>query len=111
MHSTLIIGRLQPQPSAEAAVAELFGAFDQTDMPYRMGTMRRELFSYHGLYVHLQDFDGGNGGTRIEEARSDPRFINISADLKAHLEAYDAATWRSPADAMATRFYHWEASS
>ena len=27
------------------------------------------------------------------------------------VEAYDPATWRSPADAMATRFYNWEASA
>ncbi|PPS91609.1 TcmI family type II polyketide cyclase, partial [Thermobifida fusca] len=25
--------------------------------------------------------------------------------------AYDPDTWRSPADAVATRFYHWSASS
>lgn len=106
MHSTLIVGRIQPQGQAE--VAELFSAFDQTDMPHRMGTRRRELFCYRGLYFHLQDFDDEQGGERILQARSDPRFIQISNDLKAYIEAYDPATWRSPADAMATRFYHWE---
>lgn len=108
MHSTLIIGRMEPQSSAD--VARLFGAFDDTNMPYRMGTRRRELFNYRDLYLHLQDFDGENGGSNILEARSDPRFIKISADLKAYLWAYDPANWRSPADAMATCFYHWEAS-
>jgi cyclase len=106
MHSTLIVGRMEPHWSAD--VARLFDAFDQTDMPHRMGTRRRELFSYQGLYFHLQDFDGEHGGQRIQEARTDPRFIQISADLKAYIEAYDPATWRSPADAMATRFYRWE---
>lgn len=106
MHSTLIIGRMHPQSSAE--VARLFGAFDQTDMPHRMGTRRRELFTYQGLYFHLQDFEGEYGGERILQARTDPRFIQISDDLKAFIEAYDPATWRSPADAMAHRFYHWE---
>lgn len=106
MHSTLIVGRMGPQWSAD--VAQLFDAFDQTDMPHLMGTQRRELFSYHGLYFHLQDFEGEHGGQRIHEARTDPRFIQISADLKAYIEAYDPATWRSPADAIATRFYHWE---
>ncbi|HUY52397.1 MAG TPA: TcmI family type II polyketide cyclase [Streptosporangiaceae bacterium] len=106
MYSTLIVGRMDPQWSAD--VAKLFGAFDQTDMPHRMGTRRRELFSYQGLYFHLQDFDGGYGGERILQARTDPRFIKISADLKAYIEAYDPATWRSPADALASRFYHCE---
>jgi cyclase len=106
MQSTLIVGRMQPRWSTE--VAQIFSAFDQTDMPHRMGTRRRELFSYQGLYFHLQDFDGEHGGERILQARTDPRFIRISDDLKAYIEAYDPATWRSPADAMATRFYRWE---
>jgi cyclase len=109
MQSTLIIGRMEPQVSED--VARLFGAFDQTDMPHRMGTRRRELFNYRDLYIHMQDFDDGEqGGDHILEARSDPLFVQISADLKAYLQAYDPATWKSPADAMATRFYHWEAS-
>ncbi|MCC2280456.1 TcmI family type II polyketide cyclase [Streptomyces sp. ET3-23] len=105
MHSTLIVARMEPG-SAEQ-VARLFTDFDDTDMPHRMGTRRRELFSYRGLYFHLQDFDGEDGGARIEEAKADPRFIGISQDLKPYIEAYDPATWRSPADAMAQRFYHW----
>src|SRR3954471_20644359 len=109
MHSTLIVARMAPA-SAEN-VAELFGAFDRTDMPDRMGTRRRQLFHYRGLYFHLQDFDEDNGGELIEAAKTDPRFVGISNDLKAFIEAYDPATWRSPADAMATRFYSWEASA
>jgi cyclase len=97
-------------PNSSADVAQLFNAFDQTDMPHRMGTRRRQLFSFHGLYFHLQDFDAGNGGELIEEAKTDPRFIRISGDLKPFIEAYDPATWRSPADAMAKRFYRWESA-
>ncbi|MET8829877.1 TcmI family type II polyketide cyclase [Streptomyces sp. NPDC004610] len=109
MHSTLIVARLEPGASTD--VARLFGAFDATEMPHRMGTRRRQLFSFRGLYFHLQDFDEDNGGEQIEAARTDPRFIGISKDLKPYIEAYDPATWRSPADAMATRFYTWEASA
>ena len=47
------------------------------------------------------------GGEDIEAAKHHPLLVGISNDLKAHIEAYDPATWRSPADAMATRFYHW----
>ncbi|MFE6984883.1 TcmI family type II polyketide cyclase [Streptomyces griseus] len=109
MHSTLIVARMAPGSNAE--VARIFDEFDATEMPHLMGTRRRQLFMYRGLYFHLQDFDGDNGGQLIEEAKTDPRFIRISDDLKPVIEAYDPATWRSPADAMAQRFYHWETSS
>jgi cyclase len=108
MHSTLIVARMEPGSSTD--VARLFGEFDATEMPHRMGTRRRQLFSYRGLYFHLQDFDTDNGGELIEEAKTDPRFIGISQDLKPFIEAYDPATWRSPADAMATRVYNWTAA-
>ncbi|WP_166354898.1 TcmI family type II polyketide cyclase [Phytoactinopolyspora limicola] len=105
MHSTLIVARMQPETGPD--VARLFAEFDRTDMPDRMGTRRRQLFHFHGLYFHLQDFDTNNGDRAIEEAKDDPRFVQISADLKPYITAYDPSTWRSPADAMATRFYHW----
>jgi cyclase len=105
VHSTLIVARMAPEAGAE--VADLFGAFDRTEMPELMGTRRRQLFHYRGLYFHLQDFDTEHGGEAIEEARRHPLFVKISDDLKAHVQAYDPATWRSPSDAMATRFYHW----
>jgi cyclase len=97
-------------PRSSADVAQLFSAFDKTDMPHRMGTRRRQLFLFQGLYFHLQDFDTENGGALIEEAKIDSRFIRISEDLKPFIEAYDPATWRSPKDAMAKRFYSWESA-
>ncbi|MFJ4717485.1 TcmI family type II polyketide cyclase [Streptomyces sp. NPDC088785] len=109
MHSTLIVARMAAASGTD--VAQLFTDFDATDMPHRMGTRRRQLFAYRGLYFHLQDFDEDNGGDLIEAAKSDERFVRISDDLKPFIEAYDPATWRSPADAMAKRFYHWEASA
>lgn len=107
MHSSLVVARMKLSSADE--VARLFAEFDTTDMPHQMGTRRRQLFSYRGLYFHLQDFDHDDGGQRIEEAKADQRFIDISADLKPYIEAYDPATWRSPADALAQRFYHWSA--
>ncbi|MEV7192649.1 TcmI family type II polyketide cyclase [Streptomyces sp. NPDC093510] len=109
MHSTLIVARMDP--GAGADVARIFGEFDTTGMPDLMGTRRRQLFSYRGLYFHLQDFDADHGGQAIEEARTHPLFTQISDDLKPYIGAYDPATWRSPADAMAERFYHWTRSS
>jgi len=97
-------------PRSSAEVARIFKAFDETDMPHRMGTRRRQLFMFHGLYFHLQDFDDDNGRERIEEAKTDPRFVRISRDLEPYIAPYDPETWRSPADAMAQRFYVWESA-
>jgi cyclase len=108
VHSTLIVARMEPGSARD--VAQLFAEFDDTEMPHLMGTRRRQLFAYRGLYFHLQDFDGENGGELIEAAKTDPRFVRISQDLKPFIEAYDPATWRSPADAMAERFYRWESA-
>lgn len=105
MHSTLIVARMHPDSSED--VGRLFREFDTGEMPGLMGTRRRQLFSYRGLYFHLQDFDSDHGGAAIEAAKAQPEFVRISADLKPYIEAYDPATWRSPADAMATRFYQW----
>ena len=105
MHSTLIVARMRPE--YEEQVGKLFGEFDKTDMPHHMGTRRRQLFKYQGLYFHLQDFDTDGGGELIEQAKTDPRFVAISADLRPFIEPYDPA-WASPKDAMATRFYHWQ---
>jgi cyclase len=107
VHSTLIVARMEPGASDD--VARLFTEFDTTEIPDMMGTRRRQLFSYRGLYFHLQDFDTDDGGEAIEHAKTEPLFVKISEDLKAHIVAYDPATWRSPSDAMATRFYHWSA--
>jgi cyclase len=104
VHRTLIVARMSPQSRDE--VAALFAKFDQTEMPELMGTRRRQLFSYQGLYFHLQDFDT-DGGQAIAQARQHPLFVGISEDLKPFISPYDPDTWRSPADAMATNFYDW----
>lgn len=105
MNSTLIVARMDEDSAGE--VSRLFTEFDRTEMPGLMGTRRRQLFTYQGLYFHLQDFEG-DGPASIETARAHPLFVGISDDLKAHIEAFDPTTWRSPADAMAHRFYHWQ---
>jgi cyclase len=107
VHSTIIVARMAAE-SADS-VAALFADFDAGEMPALMGTRRRELFHYHGLYFHLQDFDDNQGGAAIEAAKTRPEFVRISDDLKDFIEAYDPKTWRSPSDAMARRFYHWSA--
>jgi len=105
MHSTLIVARMRPEDADD--VHRIFQEFDDTEMPGLMGTRRRQLFYFHGLYFHLQDFDTDDGGNAIEGTKSHPLFVQVSDDLKAYIDPYDPATWRSPKDAMATRFYDW----
>ena len=105
MYSTLIVARMNLNVAAE--VTNIFERFDRTEMPDIMGTRRRQLFSFHGLYFHLQDFDSDEGGEAIEEVRTHPLFTGVSSDLRPYIEPYDPATWRSPKDAMAERFYYW----
>ena len=107
MRSTLIVARMNP--GSAASVARLFANFDRHELPDLMGTRRRQLFHYRGLYFHLQDFDDEHGDEVIEEAKTHPEFVRISADLREFITAYDPATWRTPKDAMATPFYHWTA--
>ena len=105
MHSNLIVARMEPGHQQE--VAELFARFDRTDMPGRMGTRRRQLFEFEGLYFHLQDFEAEETDAAIEAAKNDPRFVQVSADLRPFIEPYKP-DWASPKDAMARRFYTWE---
>jgi len=107
MNSTLIVAKMEA--GSTDGVAKLFGEFDETEMPGLMGTRRRQLFHYRGLYFHLQDFDEGatEGGEAIEAARTHPLFVGISAALREFIDPYDP-DWKRPADAMAERFYKWE---
>ncbi|UCM89384.1 TcmI family type II polyketide cyclase [Streptomyces marincola] len=106
MYSTLIVARMKP--GAADDIARVFADFDATDMPHVMGTRRRELFTYQGLYFHLQDFDSEDGPRNIADARSHPLFVKVSAEMRPFVDPYDPETWKSPADAMATRFYRWQ---
>ena len=89
-------------------VAAVFGRYDATSMPHEIGVRSRSLFRFHGLYVHLIEFDRP-AAEAMRIAQSLPAFRAVSHDLKPNIEAYDP-NWRSPADAMARRFYHWTSS-
>ncbi|MEU6143265.1 TcmI family type II polyketide cyclase [Streptomyces sp. NPDC047081] len=110
MHSTIIVARLEP--AHIGTVAKLFADFDtSTELPHTMGTRRRQLFAHDGLYFHIQDFESENGGELIERAKLDPRFLQIQQDLLPYIKVFDPETWRSPSDAMASRFYTWQAAA
>ncbi|WP_157244707.1 TcmI family type II polyketide cyclase [Nonomuraea typhae] len=100
----LIVARLNPGSASE--VARLFAESDTGGLPHALGVRRRELYHYHELYFHVVDF-AGPAGQAMAEARARKDFRRLSDELSPHVLPYDPATWRGPADAMATRFYHW----
>jgi cyclase len=106
VHQTMIIAKMTPTAADE--VAAIFGRYDNTSMPHEIGVRHRSLFRFHGLYVHLIDFDRPPGEA-MQVAQSLPAFRAVSDDLRPYIEAYDP-NWRSPRDAMADRFYHWTSS-
>ena len=96
------------QPAHASQVAEIFARYDATEMPYQIGVTSRSLYRFHDLYVHLIDF-ARPSGEAMGIAQQLPSFRAVSEELKPYINAYDP-NWRSPRDAMATRFYHWTAS-
>ncbi|RFU22841.1 TcmI family type II polyketide cyclase [Geodermatophilus marinus] len=103
MQQTMIIAKMAPTSAED--VAEVFARYDATSMPHEIGVQRRSLYQFHGLYVHLIDFSRPSSEA-MQVAQKLPEFRQMSDELKPFIEAYDP-NWRSPADAMARRFYHW----
>jgi cyclase len=107
VHQTMIIAKMDPDAADE--VSAIFGRYDATAMPHQIGVRSRSLFRFHGLYVHLIDFDRPPPEA-MQIAQSLPAFRAVSDDLRPYIEAYDP-NWRGPQDAMAHRFYHWSSAA
>lgn len=101
---SLIVARMNPGGSQK--IARLFAESDSGDLPEHLGVQRRHLFGYQGLYFHYVEFAGSRDAA-LRAAAGRPDFRELSVALDEHVTAYDPATWRSPADAMATEFYRW----
>lgn len=104
MSRVLIVGRVVP--GSEVDIAGIFAASDQTELPEIIGVRHRSLYSLHDVYVHLVETEGGPAG--IESVSRHPLFVQISQELSTYISPY-SPTWRSPRDAMARCFYHWDA--
>ena len=101
---SLIVARLNPGGAAE--ITRLFAESDRTELPRVLGVRRRHLFTFNDLYFHYVEFAGDrHDALRAAADRTD--YKELSAALQPFVTAYDPATWRSPADAMATEFYRW----
>lgn len=102
---TVIVAKIQP--GVEDQVAGIFADSDRTSLPREIGVRERSLFSLNDLYVHIIDFDR-DVGEAMAIAQRQAGFADISQRLSPFISPY-SPTWRSPADAMASRFYHWHA--
>jgi cyclase len=100
----LIVARILP--GAEPDIARVFADSDATDLPRDLGVRERCLYSLDDLYVHLVDFDRP-AAAAMSVATRHPGFRDISARLAPYVIPY-RSTWRSPRDAQAHRFYHWQ---
>ncbi|MBM9508198.1 TcmI family type II polyketide cyclase [Actinacidiphila acididurans] len=106
MHYTLIVARMAAEDSDR--VSTIWSESDATELPHLIGVRHRSLFRFHDLYFQLIGSEGGLG-ERIEAMRGHPLFREVNERLRPHIAAYDPATWRGPADAMAKEFYSWDA--
>ncbi|KXK58071.1 polyketide synthase [Micromonospora rosaria] len=106
MDRSLIIAKVVP--TAEQQVAEIFADSDATELPRLVGVRHRSLYRLGDLYVHLLETESPAGDS-VEAVREHPEFTRVSDRLRPYISPY-LPTWRSPRDAMAHRFYHWDAT-
>lgn len=106
MNRAVIVARMRP--GTEADIRRIFAQSDRTSLPHELGVVRRSLYAFGEVYLHLIDLVD-DPGRSLSTATNLPAFRKIGTDLKPFIRPYYPATWRSPNDAMAREFYHWSA--
>ncbi|MFG1607880.1 TcmI family type II polyketide cyclase [Actinoplanes sp. NPDC049265] len=103
-YSAVIVNTQRQEHNSE--VARLFAESDATDIPVTMGTLRRQLYLWRGIYLHIQDFAEPDPVKVISAVwtEGDPRFLQLVDDLTQLIPPYDPA-----GNSLATRFYYWAA--
>lgn len=105
MHHALIVARMAPQSAKD--IAGVFADSDRGELPHLVGVTKRSLFQFGDVYMHFIEAEQ-DPGPAIAKVAGHPEFVGISKRLEAFVSPYDPETWRSPKDAMARCFYHWE---
>ncbi|MET9833884.1 TcmI family type II polyketide cyclase [Streptomyces sp. NPDC006385] len=105
MHHALIVARMAPQSAQD--IAGVFADSDRGELPHLVGVTQRSLFQFGDVYMHFIEAEQ-DPGPAIAKVTGHPEFVDISRRLEAFVSPYDPQTWRSPKDAMARCFYHWE---
>ncbi|WAX81450.1 TcmI family type II polyketide cyclase [Streptomyces sp. KMM 9044] len=106
MHHALIVARMAPGSASQ--IADVFAASDRGELPGLIGVSGRRLFQFgDDVYLHLIESER-DPAPAIAKVAGHPEFRGISEQLEAYVSPYNPRTWRSPKDAMAQCFYHWE---
>ncbi|MFJ8632755.1 TcmI family type II polyketide cyclase [Streptomyces sp. NPDC093568] len=105
MHHALIVARMAPQSAKD--IAGVFADSDRGELPHLVGVTQRSLFQFGDVYMHFIEAEQ-DPGPAIAKVAGHPEFVGISKRLEAFVSPYDPQTWRSPKDAMARCFYHWQ---
>ncbi|MFE5817038.1 TcmI family type II polyketide cyclase [Streptomyces sp. NPDC056479] len=105
MHHALIVARMAPRSAKD--IAGVFADSDRGELPHLVGVTQRSLFQFGDVYMHFIEAEQ-DPGPAIAKVSGHPEFVDISRRLEAFVSPYDPQTWRSPKDAMARRFYHWQ---
>ena len=103
MHRLLVVGRIDP--AAESRIADIFANADSTDLPTVAGTRHRSLYRLQDLFLHLIEADNP---APFRAAQGHPAFAEVGRRLPEYVAPY-LPTLTSPADAMASCFYRWDA--
>ncbi|WP_405771489.1 TcmI family type II polyketide cyclase [Streptomyces sp. NBC_00080] len=103
-YSAVIVNTQRQEHIPETS--RLFAESDATDIPQSMGTLRRQIYLWRGIYLHIQDFADADPSKSISKvwADGDPRFLQLVDDLTQIIPPYDP-----DGHSLATRFYHWAA--
>jgi cyclase len=101
----MIVAKMRP--GAAPDIAKVFAESDRGELPHLVGVRTRSLFQFGDVYLHLIESEQ-DPAPAIAELTGHPEFRGISERLEAYVMPYDPETWRSPKDAMARCFYHWE---
>ncbi|MFC7550921.1 TcmI family type II polyketide cyclase [Plantactinospora sp. GCM10030261] len=105
MERIVVVSKLLPD--SERELGGIFAKADATDLPEITGVRHRSLYQLGDLFVHLMETDAFDPA-RMAAARAHPSFREVEAALTRCTSPY-LPTWQSPKDAMASRFYRWDA--
>lgn len=107
-HRGVIVARIKP--GSEEQVAAIFAESDATELPKLTGVRHRSLYVLDDVYIHLVE-TADDVEQSVAGVRDHTLFQEISRKLEPYIQPYNPDTWRSPKDAMARRFYSWDAAT
>ncbi|MGH3802461.1 MAG: TcmI family type II polyketide cyclase [Pseudonocardiaceae bacterium] len=100
-HRLLMVSKMDPEDAD--AVAKIFAAHDNTELPVRIGVTARTLFYYQGLTFHLIESED-DILDNVFEAHREPAFHELNESLRPFLSPI-VSSWSNITDSQAREFY------